>query len=214
MRCGSKAHEGGPSGYQRHEYMISSAYLQHKPDWWMRERLRVMPPGTVCGAQMTVTGCARHAAALSVLAACPERNWLWYSGNPRVLAGRLLPCGLPGANISMWGADMGEVEWERARLFPVSGIGGANEQERRAASALLAVVQSVWEFGRQRHASRHLRDRASPGIRLFPVTPGPTRPRPQAHASTDRTRYRPAADGAVSPRRTDRRVGACEPRTK
>jgi hypothetical protein len=44
--------------------------------------------------------------------------------------------------------DVGEVEWERARLFPVSGIGGADEQERRAASALLAVVQSVREFGR------------------------------------------------------------------
>ena len=43
---------------------------------------------------------------------------------------------------------MGEVEWERARLFPVSGIGGADEQERRAASALLAVMQSVREFGR------------------------------------------------------------------
>jgi hypothetical protein len=43
---------------------------------------------------------------------------------------------------------MGETEWERARLFPVSGIGGADEQERRAASALLAVIQSVREFGR------------------------------------------------------------------
>ncbi|HUY50161.1 MAG TPA: hypothetical protein VMV92_31400 [Streptosporangiaceae bacterium] len=43
---------------------------------------------------------------------------------------------------------MGEVDWERARLFPVSGIGGPDEQERRAASALLAVVQSVREFGR------------------------------------------------------------------
>ena len=43
---------------------------------------------------------------------------------------------------------MGEVDWERARLFPVSGIGGADEQERRATSALLAVVQSVREFGR------------------------------------------------------------------
>jgi len=46
------------------------------------------------------------------------------------------------------GVAVGEVEWERARLFPVSGIGGADEQERRAASALLAVVQSVREFGR------------------------------------------------------------------
>jgi hypothetical protein len=43
---------------------------------------------------------------------------------------------------------MPEVEWERARLFPVSGIGGADEQERRAASALLAVIESVREFGR------------------------------------------------------------------
>jgi hypothetical protein len=43
---------------------------------------------------------------------------------------------------------VGEVEWERARLFPVSGIGGADEQERRASSALLAVMQSVREFGR------------------------------------------------------------------
>jgi len=43
---------------------------------------------------------------------------------------------------------VGEVEWERARLFPISGIGGADEQERRASSALLAVIQSVREFGR------------------------------------------------------------------
>ncbi|HEY6492352.1 MAG TPA: hypothetical protein VIZ43_03705 [Trebonia sp.] len=43
---------------------------------------------------------------------------------------------------------MGEVEWERARLFSVSGIGGADDQERRASSALLAVIQSVREFGR------------------------------------------------------------------
>jgi hypothetical protein len=46
------------------------------------------------------------------------------------------------------GSGYGEVEWERVRLFPVPGIGGADEQERRAASALLAVVQSVREFGR------------------------------------------------------------------
>jgi hypothetical protein len=43
---------------------------------------------------------------------------------------------------------MAEVNWEQARLFPVSGIGGADEQERRATSALLAVVGSVREFGR------------------------------------------------------------------
>jgi hypothetical protein len=43
---------------------------------------------------------------------------------------------------------VGEVEWEQARLFSVSGIGGADDQERRASSALLAVIQSVKEFGR------------------------------------------------------------------
>ena len=43
---------------------------------------------------------------------------------------------------------MSEVDWEEAQLFPVSGIGGAEERERRAASAVLAVIQLVREFGR------------------------------------------------------------------
>lgn len=38
--------------------------------------------------------------------------------------------------------------WQPARLFPITGIGGADEQERRGCSAYLAVVQSVREFGR------------------------------------------------------------------
>ncbi len=38
--------------------------------------------------------------------------------------------------------------WQPARLIPTSGIKGANEQERRATSALLAVLGSVDEFGR------------------------------------------------------------------
>jgi len=38
--------------------------------------------------------------------------------------------------------------WERARLIPVSGITGPDEQERRGVSALLAVIDSVREFGR------------------------------------------------------------------
>ena len=38
--------------------------------------------------------------------------------------------------------------WQPARLFPVAGIGGAAEQERRATSALLAVMSTVREFGR------------------------------------------------------------------
>lgn len=43
---------------------------------------------------------------------------------------------------------MGEETWHQARLIPTSGINGADEQERRATSALLAVMSSVREFGR------------------------------------------------------------------
>lgn len=43
---------------------------------------------------------------------------------------------------------MDNADWEAARLIPVSGIKGAEEQERRGVSALLAVLQSVREFGR------------------------------------------------------------------
>jgi stress response protein SCP2 len=39
-------------------------------------------------------------------------------------------------------------DWKRARLFPVAGIGAADEQEQRATSALLAVAALVKEFGR------------------------------------------------------------------
>ncbi|MDA7662967.1 hypothetical protein N8550_03085 [Pirellulaceae bacterium] len=40
-----------------------------------------------------------------------------------------------------------EQVWEPARLIPVSGIKNSEEQERRASSALLAVLKSVDEFG-------------------------------------------------------------------
>lgn len=43
---------------------------------------------------------------------------------------------------------MGEESWHQARLIPTSGINGAEEQERRATSALLAVMTAVREFGR------------------------------------------------------------------
>jgi len=39
-------------------------------------------------------------------------------------------------------------QWQAARLIPVSGLNGADEQERRGASALLAVMQVVKEYGR------------------------------------------------------------------
>lgn len=38
--------------------------------------------------------------------------------------------------------------WQQARLIPTSGISGAPEQERRATSALLAVMSAVKEYGR------------------------------------------------------------------
>jgi hypothetical protein len=41
-----------------------------------------------------------------------------------------------------------EDTWLAARLIPTSGINGADEQERRATSALLAVMSAVREFGR------------------------------------------------------------------
>lgn len=43
---------------------------------------------------------------------------------------------------------MSEESWNQARLIPTSGISGADEQERRATSALLAVMGAVKEFGR------------------------------------------------------------------
>jgi hypothetical protein len=43
---------------------------------------------------------------------------------------------------------MPEETWHTARLIPTSGISGADEQERRAVSALLAVISAVKEYGR------------------------------------------------------------------
>lgn len=42
---------------------------------------------------------------------------------------------------------MAEETWHAARLIPTSGINGTQEQERRATSALLAVMTAVREFG-------------------------------------------------------------------
>lgn len=43
---------------------------------------------------------------------------------------------------------MAEKTWNEARLIPTSGISGAEEQERRATSALLAVMSAVPDFSR------------------------------------------------------------------
>lgn len=42
---------------------------------------------------------------------------------------------------------MAEDGWQQARLIPTSGINGTEKAERRATSALLAVMRSVREFG-------------------------------------------------------------------
>ena len=44
---------------------------------------------------------------------------------------------------------MGDGTWLRARLIPISGLGGSEEKERRATSALLAVLGAVREFSRE-----------------------------------------------------------------
>jgi len=43
---------------------------------------------------------------------------------------------------------MAEETWHAVRLIPTSGISGPEDQERRATSALLAVMNAVNEFGR------------------------------------------------------------------
>jgi hypothetical protein len=43
---------------------------------------------------------------------------------------------------------MAEETWHQARLIPTSGIAGTDEQERRATSALLAVMGVVKEFSK------------------------------------------------------------------
>lgn len=47
----------------------------------------------------------------------------------------------------MTGTQVNEPTWQEARLIPTSGISGQDEAERRATSALLAVMGSVREFG-------------------------------------------------------------------
>lgn len=53
-----------------------------------------------------------------------------------------------GRTRASMGAGVAEESWHEARLIPTSGINGAEEQERRATSALLAVLSAVKEFGR------------------------------------------------------------------
>ncbi len=52
------------------------------------------------------------------------------------------------ATIESVTSDKVESGWHPARLIPTTGIGGQDEQEQRATSSLLAVMQAVPEFGR------------------------------------------------------------------
>ncbi len=74
--------------------------------------------------------------------------------------------------------------WMPARLIPVAGIRGQDEQEIRAASSLLAVMGAVDEFGRAL-----LRDVGAPGGRLTTFTEVPLE-------SADGKTLRP--DGAIT----------------
>jgi hypothetical protein len=65
-------------------------------------------------------------------------------------------------NVNSTSAEEG---WYPARLIPVTGIRGQDEQERRAASVLLAVLHAVPEFG---HAL--LRDLGAPKGRISTFT--------------------------------------------
>jgi hypothetical protein len=48
--------------------------------------------------------------------------------------------------------------WHEARSIPTPGIGGQEEQEKRATSSLLAVMLAVPEFGKRSwRMSTHLR---------------------------------------------------------
>jgi hypothetical protein len=72
---------------------------------------------------------------------------------PGLLAFQYCPLGASlGAQVIFAGRTgalgVDDESWEPARLIPVSGISGAEEQERRGVSALLAVIASVKEFGR------------------------------------------------------------------
>src|SRR3954467_2758111 len=59
----------------------------------------------------------------------------------------LIRANLAGERRRRGAVTMAEENWQQARLIPTSGINGSEEAERRATSALLAVVGAVREFG-------------------------------------------------------------------
>lgn len=81
-------------------------------------------------------------------------------------------------------SDRASSAWMPARLIPVAGIRGQEEQEIRAASSLLAVMGAVDEFGKAL-----LKDVGAPGGRISTFTEIPLE-------NADRKVLRP--DGAIS----------------
>ena len=99
---------------------------------------------------------ASHVAADLFAEAAPLMSPLpqpWSGRTPRraIRAAKASPnahrCNLSWRNKYGW-LQMADEAWRAARLIPTSGINGADEQERRATSALLAVISAVREFGR------------------------------------------------------------------
>jgi hypothetical protein len=84
-----------------------------------------------------------------------------------------------------------EETWHQARLIPTSGINGAEEQERRATSALLAVMTAVREFGRAVLQYLKAWSAAPPKLREEPEPPRP----PAVLSSTSLS----SQDGAEEP---------------
>ena len=83
---------------------------------------------------------------------------------------------------------MAEESWHEARLIPTSGINGADEQERRATSALLAVVSAVQ------------RVRTGTGQAARCAVPAPSRPTSRSRSSSAKascTRTASSASAAV-----------------
>src|ERR1039457_643865 len=95
--------------------------------------------GNVCAR-----GSERHGASVDDLPGSGARPGILLLGSS---SGSYSGCAFAYA-LGRGGRVVTDKPWERARLIPVSGISGPDEQERRGVSALLAVVNSVREFGR------------------------------------------------------------------
>jgi hypothetical protein len=86
----------------------------------------------------------RWSADIPPHAPLKDRGW----GGPICRRGWLFGLTTTVCPPTVKGTGMAEESWHAARLIPTSGINGAEEQERRGTSALLAVLSAVKEFGR------------------------------------------------------------------